>query len=65
MNNMYEVSNKSLEELHDMLLSLRKELVKDIFNRKLDKSINNSHCKFVRKKIARILTELNWRKKKK
>ncbi|QXK92412.1 50S ribosomal protein L29 [Neoehrlichia mikurensis] len=63
MNDMHEISSRSLEELHDMLLSLRKELVKNVFNRKLDKSTDNSHGSSIKKKIARVLTELNWRKK--
>ncbi len=54
-----EIRLKSPEELSNVLVSLRKELVDMVFQRKLSQFNNVARFKLVKKIIARVLTILN------
>jgi large subunit ribosomal protein L29 len=58
-----EVRSKSLQELYEVLVKLRKEFVNLSFQKKLGQFNNASRFSMIRKSIARILTVLNERKR--
>lgn len=58
-----EIESKSSKELHEILLSLRKEFVNLAFQKKLGQCNNFSRFSLIRKSIARSLTVLNRRKR--
>ena len=58
-----DIRSKTNNELHELLLNLRKELLDAILSKKIDKSSNHFYYANIRKDIARILTILNERKK--
>ena len=57
-----DIRSKTNDELHELLLNLRKELIDVILTKKLDKSHNHFYGTNIKKDIARILTILNERK---
>ncbi|WP_353277156.1 50S ribosomal protein L29 [Wolbachia endosymbiont (group A) of Agelastica alni] len=57
-----DIRSKSLQELHEILVNLRKEFVNLVFQKKLGQCDNISRFSLIRKSIARILTALNERK---
>ncbi|WP_168463879.1 50S ribosomal protein L29 [Wolbachia endosymbiont of Ctenocephalides felis wCfeT] len=60
-----DIRSKSLQELDETLVKLRKEFVNLAFQRKLGQCSNVSRFGLIRKNIARILTVLNERRRKK
>ncbi|QGR02661.1 50S ribosomal protein L29 [Ehrlichia ruminantium] len=57
-----DIRSKTTDELHELLLNLRKELVDVILTKKVDKSHNHFYGANIKKDIARILTVLNERR---
>ncbi|QIT35713.1 50S ribosomal protein L29 [Wolbachia endosymbiont of Brugia pahangi] len=57
-----DIRSKSSQELHEILVNLRKEFVNLIFQKKLGQCNNISRFSLIRKSIARILTVLNERR---
>ncbi|MEH0831071.1 50S ribosomal protein L29 [Anaplasma bovis] len=62
MGSIADITEKSSEELKEMLLSLRMDLVRCVFEDKSTGRLNPSYRKMIKKKIARILTVLSLRK---
>ncbi|KLT23234.1 ribosomal protein L29 [Wolbachia endosymbiont of Armadillidium vulgare str. wVulC] len=58
-----EVESKSSQELHEILVNLRKEFTNLVFQKKLGQCNNVSRFSLIRKSIARILTVLNIRRR--
>ncbi|KJV65464.1 MULTISPECIES: 50S ribosomal protein L29 [Ehrlichia] len=58
-----DIRSKTNSELCELLVSLRKELVNAVLNKKIDKSSNHFYCANIKKDIARVLTILNEKKK--
>ncbi|WP_264374627.1 MULTISPECIES: 50S ribosomal protein L29 [unclassified Wolbachia] len=58
-----EIESKSSKELHEVLVSFRKEFVNLAFQKKLGQCNNFSRFSLIRKSIARSLTVLNRRKR--
>ncbi|WP_349967933.1 50S ribosomal protein L29 [Wolbachia endosymbiont of Armadillidium arcangelii] len=58
-----EVESKSSQELHEILVNLRKEFANLVFQKKLGQCNNVSRFSLIRKSIARILTVLNIRRR--
>lgn len=58
-----DIRSKSSQELHEILVNLRKEFVNLVFQKKLGRCNNISRFSLIRKSIARILTTLNKRKR--
>ncbi|RDD35430.1 50S ribosomal protein L29 [Wolbachia endosymbiont of Cylisticus convexus] len=59
-----EVESKSSQELHGILVNLRKEFTSLVFQKKLGQCSNVSRFSLIRKSIARILTVSNRRRRK-
>ncbi|QOD38007.1 50S ribosomal protein L29 [Candidatus Wolbachia massiliensis] len=57
-----DIRSKSSQELHEILVNLRKEFVNLVFQKKLGQLSNISRFNLIRKSIARILTVLNERR---
>ncbi|MCA4773797.1 50S ribosomal protein L29 [Wolbachia endosymbiont of Mansonella perstans] len=57
-----DIRSKSSQELHEILVNLRKEFVNLVFQKKLGQCSNISRFGLIRKSIARILTILNERR---
>ncbi|MEY2393243.1 50S ribosomal protein L29 [Wolbachia endosymbiont of Tettigetta isshikii] len=57
-----DIRSKSLQELHEILVNLRKEFVNLVFQKKLGQCSNISRFSLIRKSIARVLTILNERR---
>ncbi|MDE5060760.1 MULTISPECIES: 50S ribosomal protein L29 [Wolbachia] len=58
-----DIESRSSQELHEILVSLRKEFVNLVFQKKLGQCNNISRFSLIRKSIARILTTLNKRRR--
>ncbi|TVS85731.1 50S ribosomal protein L29 [Wolbachia pipientis] len=58
-----DIELRSSQELHEILVSLRKEFVNLVFQKKLGQCNNISRFSLIRKSIARILTTLNKRRR--
>jgi large subunit ribosomal protein L29 len=58
-----DIRAKSLQELCEICLNLKKELVHLSFQRKLGQYCNVSRFKLIRKSIAQVLTVLNEKKR--
>ncbi|WP_265014788.1 50S ribosomal protein L29 [Wolbachia endosymbiont (group B) of Camptogramma bilineatum] len=58
-----KIESKSSKELHEVLVSFRKEFVNLAFQKKLGQCNNFSRFSLIRKSIARSLTVLNRRKR--
>lgn len=57
-----DIRSKSSQELHEILVNLRKEFVNLVFQKKLGQCSNILRFGLIRKSIARILTILNERR---
>ncbi|MGL9717532.1 MAG: 50S ribosomal protein L29 [Wolbachia sp.] len=57
-----DIRSKSSQELHEILVKLRKESVDLVFQKKLGQCSNISRFGLIRKSIARVLTILNERR---
>ncbi|MGL9733212.1 MAG: 50S ribosomal protein L29 [Wolbachia sp.] len=57
-----DIRSKSSQELHEILVNLKKEFVNLVFQKKLRQCNNISRFGLIRKNIARILTILNERR---
>ncbi|BAO99526.1 50S ribosomal protein L29 [Wolbachia endosymbiont of Cimex lectularius] len=57
-----DIRSKSSQELHEILVNLRKEFVNLVFQKKLGQCSNILRFGLIRKNIARILTILNERR---
>lgn len=58
-----DIESRSSQELHEILVNLRKEFVYLVFQKQLDQCNNISRFSLIRKSIARILTTLNKRRR--
>ncbi|WP_265033798.1 MULTISPECIES: 50S ribosomal protein L29 [unclassified Wolbachia] len=58
-----DIESRSSQELHEILVNLRKEFVNLVFQKKLGQCNNISRFSLIRKSIARILTILNKRRR--
>ncbi|WP_341824280.1 50S ribosomal protein L29 [Wolbachia endosymbiont (group A) of Udea olivalis] len=58
-----DIESRSSQELHEILVNLRKEFVNLVFQKKLRQCNNISRFSLIRKSIARILTTLNKRRR--
>ncbi|MBA8756009.1 50S ribosomal protein L29 [Wolbachia pipientis] len=58
-----DIESRSSQELHEILVNLRKEFVNLVFQKKLCQCNNISRFSLIRKSIARILTTLNKRRR--
>ncbi|MDE5057868.1 50S ribosomal protein L29 [Wolbachia endosymbiont of Drosophila bocki] len=58
-----DIESRSSQELHEILVNLRKEFVNLVFQKKLGQCNNISRFSLIRKSIARILTALNKRRR--
>ncbi|WP_374698954.1 50S ribosomal protein L29 [Wolbachia endosymbiont (group B) of Limnophora tigrina] len=58
-----DIKSRSSQELHEILVNLRKEFVNLVFQKKLGQCNNISRFSLIRKSIARILTTLNKRRR--
>lgn len=58
-----DIRSRSSQELHEILVNLRKEFVNLVFQKKLGQSNNISRFGLIKKSIARILTALNERRR--
>lgn len=58
-----DIESRSSQELHEILVNLRKEFVNLAFQKKLGQCNNFSRFSLIRKSIARSLTVLNRRKR--
>ncbi|WDM85051.1 50S ribosomal protein L29 [Ehrlichia sp. JZT12] len=57
-----DIRSKTNNELDELLLNLRKELLDAVLSKKIDKSSNHFYYANIRKDIARVLTVLSERK---
>ncbi|MDG7052692.1 MAG: 50S ribosomal protein L29 [Wolbachia endosymbiont of Alcedoecus sp.] len=57
-----DIRSKSSQELHEILVNLRKEFVNLLFQKKLGQCSNISRFGLIRKSIARVFTILNERR---
>lgn len=57
-----DIRSKSSQELHELLVNLRKEFVNLVFQKKLGQCSNILRFGLIRKSIARVLTILNERR---
>ncbi|MFP3036270.1 MAG: 50S ribosomal protein L29 [Wolbachia sp.] len=57
-----DIRSKSSQELHEILVNLRKEFVNLVFQKKLGQCSNISRFSLIRKSIARVLTILKERR---
>ena len=57
-----DIRSKSSQELHEIIVNLRKEFVNLVFQKKLGQCSNILRFGLIRKSIARILTILNERR---
>ncbi|WCR59921.1 MAG: 50S ribosomal protein L29 [Wolbachia endosymbiont of Ctenocephalides felis wCfeF] len=60
--NIADIRSKPSQELHEILVNLRKEFVNLVFQKKLGQCSNISRFGLIKKSIARILTILNERR---
>ncbi|MDN5248011.1 MAG: 50S ribosomal protein L29 [Wolbachia endosymbiont of Tyrophagus putrescentiae] len=58
-----EIRVKSLQELCEILMSLRKEFVSLVFQKRVGQCSNFARFKLIKRSIARIMTVLNERKR--
>ncbi|WP_353287561.1 50S ribosomal protein L29 [Wolbachia endosymbiont (group B) of Gerris lacustris] len=58
-----DIESRSSQELHEILVNLRKEFVNLAFQKKLGQCNNFSRFSLIRKSIARSLAVLNRRKR--
>ncbi|MFV9838514.1 MAG: 50S ribosomal protein L29 [Aaplasma endosymbiont of Hyalomma asiaticum] len=62
MSSIAKMENKSSKELREMLVVLRRDLVKNIFDSKTGGTVDSARRSIIRKDIARVLTLLSLRK---
>lgn len=62
MGSIAKMENKSSKELREMLVVLRRDLVKNVFDSKTGGNVDGTRRSIIRKEIARVLTLLSLRK---